>query len=100
MMLAHEKFQRVIDPGNQVALLLATHWIGLEKIMVTITETEKKSAVKRPSRNPDGEERPEGHGWLKYLNALVDEEHLPYNRWPMWVQEQVDRDKMFFRKTS
>lgn len=37
--------------------------------------------------------------WLKYLNRQVDAEHRQYNGWPMWVEEQLDRDLGFFGKT-
>ncbi|KAK4167381.1 hypothetical protein QBC43DRAFT_311707 [Cladorrhinum sp. PSN259] len=111
MRLSHERFQRLIaERGNQVAVLLATHWIALKQIMAVITETEGKAAVVcPPGRRPQREKEYAGKAgndislgiirWLKYLNGLVDEEHLVYNRWPMWVEAQLDVDRRFFGKT-
>jgi hypothetical protein len=98
MMLAHEQFRQVIDPNSQVCVLLAAHWIALKQIMAIITETELRA----------GGEAAKKHGgdieigiirWLKYLNGLVDAEHVRYNQWPMWVEAQLDRDVGFFGKT-
>lgn len=36
--------------------------------------------------------------WLKHLNARVDYGHQAYNQWPLWVDEQLDRDMTFFGK--
>ncbi|KAK3988135.1 C6 zinc finger protein [Cladorrhinum sp. PSN332] len=100
MMLSHEKFQRLIAvPESQVAVLLATHWIALKQIMAVITETEEKAAA-MPCPGKAGNDISLGIiRWLKYLNGLVDEEHLAYNRWPMWVEAQLDVDRGFFGKT-
>ncbi|KAK3387680.1 hypothetical protein B0H63DRAFT_470694 [Podospora didyma] len=106
MMMPHEDFQRLVDPDNQVAVLLATHWIALKQIMATITETEEKGAAKVPdSSSSSSGSRPE-HSielgiirWLKYLNRLVDQDHVRYNQWPVWVETQLDLDRGFFGKT-
>ncbi|KAK3946164.1 C6 zinc finger protein [Diplogelasinospora grovesii] len=101
MMLPHEQFQRLVDPSNQLAILLASHWIALKQIMAIITETQDKAAVKGRDRENRG-----GHGielgiirWLKYLNRMVDAEHQLYNQWPRWVEAQLARDRAFFGKT-
>ncbi|KAK4121808.1 hypothetical protein N657DRAFT_647298 [Parathielavia appendiculata] len=102
MMLPHDKFQSLVDPGNQVAILLATHWISLEQIMATIGEAELKAAAKLPAPAQPGRASTGnlGHlGWLRYLNAQVDAEHHAYNQWPMWVEEQRKRDRGCFGRT-
>lgn len=101
MMLPHDKFRRIIDPANQVMILLATHWIALKQIMAFITEVEDMARQKRPS-NDSGKAEPIDPGlgrWLKYLNRQVDYEHRLYNTWPMWVEEQLDRDVTFFGRS-
>jgi len=97
MMLPHEQFRQIIDPDNQVCILLASHWIALKQIMATITETEWRAS---------GEPNKSGNDieigiirWLKYLNGLVDRDHVAYNQWPMWVEAQLERDVGFFGKT-
>lgn len=99
MMLPHDKFQRLVDPSNQVTLLLASHWIALEQTMATICEAERKGAAKTPNKSPGAGVSLRSIGWLRYLNAQVDAEHLVYNEWPMWVEEQLERDLGFFGKT-
>ncbi len=98
-MLPHDKFQYVIDLGNQTCVLLATHWIALMQIMATITEIESKARAKQPEPHKD---RGIGVGiirWLKFLNRMVDIDYLSYNQWPLWVEAQLDRDMAFFGKT-
>ncbi|KAL2138816.1 hypothetical protein VTI28DRAFT_6199 [Corynascus sepedonium] len=97
MMLPHEKFQRLVDPSNQVVALLGTHWIALEQIMATICIAEQKAAAKMPSQSSTGAGTG-NRGWLRYLNAQIDLEHLPYNEWPMWVEAQMEREPGFFGK--
>ncbi|KAB5585805.1 hypothetical protein GE09DRAFT_1072029 [Coniochaeta sp. 2T2.1] len=97
MMLPHEQFRHIIDPDNQVCVLLATHWIALKQIMATITETEAKASGK--AANKEGDIEIGIIRWLRYLNGLVDAEHVAYNRWPMWVEVQLERDVGFFGKT-
>ena len=98
-MLPHDKFQGVVDLGNQTCVLLATHWIALKQIMTTIFEMEGKARV-----NPIEPQKDRGIEvgiirWLKFLNRMVDIDHLPYNQWPLWVEAQLDRDLTFFGKT-
>lgn len=105
MTLPHDQFQRLVDPGNQLAILLATHWIALKQIMAVILEAEHQAAAKMPDRR--GEGRGEGGSdpyggitrWLRYLNRQVDQAHRPYNDWPLWVQAQLDRDYRFFGRS-
>ncbi|KAG7294310.1 hypothetical protein NEMBOFW57_004381 [Staphylotrichum longicolle] len=97
MMLPHDKFQRLVDPGNQVAILLGAHWIALEQIMAVICDAERKGAAKTPKQSSGIS--PGNIGWLKYLNAQVDQEHRAYNQWPMWVEAQLNKDRGFFGKT-
>jgi len=101
MMLPQQDFQRVIDPTNQVAILLGAHWIALKQIMATITEMEIKGRAKEPEKKEVDETNPwlGISRWLKYLNRLVDAEHLPYNAWPMWVEAQLDENPRCFGRT-
>lgn len=96
-MLPHDKFQRLVDPGNQVVILLGAHWIALEQIMAVICDAERKGATKTPKQSSGIS--PGNIGWLKYLNAQVDQEHRAYNQWPMWVEAQLNKDRGFFGKT-
>ncbi|KXX73422.1 hypothetical protein MMYC01_209912 [Madurella mycetomatis] len=99
-MLPHDKFQCLIDLNNQAAVLLATHWIALKQIMAIITEAEMKVAAKMPERRRNEGDANQGVTmWLKHLNRLVDEQHRPYNQWPLWVEAQLDRDRGFFGGT-
>lgn len=98
--LPHEHFQRIIDPTNQVGVLLATHWQALEEIMITITEAEKKAAAMSPHKSGSGGAGTKGYtGWLRYLNGLVNEEYQRFNEWPVWVEEQIRRDRGFFGRS-
>ncbi|KAL2160212.1 hypothetical protein VTH06DRAFT_1385 [Thermothelomyces fergusii] len=98
-MLPHDQFRRLIDPGNQVAVLLGAHWVAFEQIMATICQAEQKAAAKMPNRSGAGVSL--GNiGWLRYLNRQVDRDHRPYNEWPMWVEEQLNRDPRFFGKSG
>jgi hypothetical protein len=110
MMLPHDKFQRVIDTGNQTMVLLGSHWIALKQIMAFINETEYSVRQKEPT-TADSELNGGGGGggsgnidlgiirWLRYLNNIVDDDHLIYNQWPVWVAEQLERDITFFGRT-
>jgi hypothetical protein len=98
MMLPHEQFRHVIDPSNQVCVLLASHWIALKQIMATITETEWRAGPEAGKKS-GGDIEIGMIRWLKYLNGLVDAEHVVYNQWPMWVDAQLERDVGFFGKT-
>lgn len=109
MMLPYEKFQRLVEPRNMVGVLLASHWIALKQIMAFIAEVEEKAAgavrYKDSASQGRGGRKPGNDislgiiRWLKYLNALVDEEHQVYNAWPRWVEAQLDADRGFFGKT-
>lgn len=96
MMLPHDKFQRLIDPGNQTAVLLGAHWIALKMIMARITSHEGDAAQKKPPPT-DGTELGMAR-WLRFLNGRVDAEHGVYNAWPLWVQERLEFDIEFFGK--
>ncbi|KAK1459040.1 C6 zinc finger protein [Colletotrichum melonis] len=94
--LPHEKFQRVIDMTSQTMVLLASHWIALKQIMATVTNAEHECREKAPPKKSAvdlGIIR-----WLGYLNRQIDHEHLVYNRWPLWVEEQLKQDLTFFGK--
>ncbi|KAK7439658.1 C6 zinc finger protein [Colletotrichum acutatum] len=94
--LPHEKFQRVIDMNSQTMVLLASHWIALKQIIATVTNAEHECREKAPPKESAvdlGIIR-----WLGYLNRQVDHEHLLYNRWPLWVEEQLEQDLTFFGK--
>ena len=80
-MLPHNQFQRLIDPANQVAVLLASHWISLKQIMATITSREGMARAKQPPKAADREMDVGIIRWLKYL-------YLPQpecRRRPRWV---------------
>ncbi|KAI1373717.1 hypothetical protein F4677DRAFT_428043 [Hypoxylon crocopeplum] len=98
IMMAHERFQYLIDPGNQTCTLLATHWIALKLIMAPVTETEHKLRAQEPKYR-DGDMDQGMARWLRYLNRQVDAEHRRFNAWPVWVEEQLDMDMTFFGKT-
>lgn len=100
MLLPHDQFQHLIDQDNQVCGLLASHWIALKQIMAIITETEWKAGGEAAKKSPRGGDIELGIiRWLKYLNGLVDADHVGYNRWPKWVEVQLERDRSFFGKT-
>ncbi|KAI1476565.1 hypothetical protein F4774DRAFT_420636 [Daldinia eschscholtzii] len=108
--LPHAQFQRLVDEENQTCTLLASHWIAIKQIMAPVTETEHRLRAREPRPQPqpqpqEGEDKDNSgmnYGmarWLKYLNRQVDAEHRCYNDWPVWVEEQLDRDPTFFGKT-
>jgi hypothetical protein len=102
MMLPHEHFQKVIDPSNQVGILLATHWISVKQIMATITEMEHKCRAMEPEKKTEVDENDAWNGigkWLRFLNGRVDADHRRYNAWPIWVEAQLDRDPKCFGRT-
>ena len=96
-MLPHNVFQELISPGNQVVMLLHAHWISLAQIMVFVTAQEYEVS-ERSTPEPGKPIDPGFVRWLKYLNARVDYEHQIYNQWPMWVEQQLERDITFFGK--
>lgn len=97
MMLSHDTFQEVINMDNQLMMLLHAHWIALSQIMTFISEQEYAVREKHPDMQ-DTTIDPGFLRWLKYINARIDYEHQIYNQWPMWVEEQMDRDISFFGK--
>ncbi|KAI1447509.1 hypothetical protein F5Y02DRAFT_29440 [Annulohypoxylon stygium] len=96
--LPHDRFRYLIDPNSQIFALLAAHWIALKQIMAPITQAETRMRSQEPrsgGRDVDlGTSR-----WLKYLNRQVDAQHRRYNEWPVWVEQQLERDMTFFGKT-
>lgn len=99
IMLPHDQFQRLIDPTNQVAVLLASHWISLKQIMVTITSREGLARAKQPPKSADHDMDVGIVRWLRYLNRSVDADHVGYNVWPLWVEAQLDRDPTCFGRS-
>lgn len=97
MMLPHGTFQELIDMDNQVILLLHAHSIGLTQIMAFIHEQQNLVREKHPSQ-PESRMDPGFIRWLKYLNAKIDNQHQAYNRWPVWIDEQLERDITVFGK--
>ncbi|KAI0974928.1 C6 zinc finger protein [Xylaria arbuscula] len=89
MQIPHENFQSVIDSGNQVCLLLASHWIALKQIMATITGAEHSQRPQQQSRT-DGDMDMGMFRWLKHINRQIDADHQQYNQWPLWVEAQLD----------
>jgi hypothetical protein len=101
MQLPHDKFQQVIDPSNQVCVLLASHWIAIKQIMAQITEMEHRAMAKEPDKPTDPGDIDLGIiRWLKHLNRSVEPEYQLYNQWPMWVEAELDRDRRVFGKTA
>lgn len=94
-MMPHGTFQELINMDNQVILLLHAHWIGLSQIMAFINEQESSVREKHPSQKENRTD-PGFIRWLKYLNSRVDYEHQAYNQWPMWVDEQLEKDITVF----
>ncbi|KAJ3481026.1 hypothetical protein NLG97_g7922 [Lecanicillium saksenae] len=99
MLMPHGTFQELINLQNQTMLLLHTHWIAMSQIMAFITEQELSVRQKHPTKQ-DNRMDPGFLRWLKYLNARVDYRHQMYNQWPMWVEEQLDRDLTFFGRSA
>jgi hypothetical protein len=99
MMLQQDEFQHLIDPGNQVCVLLASHWIAVKQIMAIITETERKASAKMPGPRKDHSIELGIMRWLKHLNGLVDAAHQVWNQWPLWVEAHLDQDRGYFGKT-
>ncbi|KAM3558298.1 hypothetical protein MY1884_004057 [Beauveria asiatica] len=99
MLLPHETFQELINMQNQTIVLLHTHWIALSQIMSFITEQERNIRQKYPSQQ-ESKMDPGFLRWLKYLNARVDIGNQVHNQWPLWVEEQLDRDLTFFGRRA
>ena len=95
----------MIKQEKKKILLMKLHWIELLQIMVFIYEQELTVRAKEPRQSP-AEQGPQGldnpgfHRWLRHLNAMIDYEHQMYNQWPMWVEEQLQKDMGFFGKTT
>ncbi|KAK1992450.1 hypothetical protein LX36DRAFT_684890 [Colletotrichum falcatum] len=86
----------VIDMGNQTMVLLASHWIALKQIMAFTTNAEHECREKAPLNESvidPGIARGLGH-----LNRQVDDEHLAYSWWPLWVEGRLEQDLGFFGK--
>lgn len=98
MVLPHHTFQQIINLDRQIMIILHTHWIALTLVMAFITQQERSVRNPKHERTSQGDPDPGFIRWLKYLNAHVDYEHRSYNRWPMWVEEQLERDVTFFGK--
>ncbi|KAJ3560269.1 hypothetical protein NPX13_g9359 [Xylaria arbuscula] len=98
MQIPHENFQLLIDGGNQVCLLLASHWIALKQIMATITGAEH-SQRQNPGRK-DGDMDLGMVRWLKHINRHIDLEYQQYNQWPLWVEAQLDINLGYFGKEA
>jgi hypothetical protein len=97
MLLPHDTFQALIDPDNQVMMLLHAHWVAINEVMSPISKQERHVSEK-PPRDREGKPDldPGFARWLKHLNANVDLEHQRYNQWPVWVEKQLDDDMSFF----
>lgn len=131
ILLPHEQFSRIVDPSDQVFILLAANCtstlsfdlfqpramifsihsviriqgratnipfagISIKQIMAVITEVEKAWS---PQKQNAKDNIDEGMGrWLRWLNRQVEPGLVRYNQWPMWVQEQLERDPGFFGK--
>ncbi|KAI2465721.1 hypothetical protein F4781DRAFT_15781 [Annulohypoxylon bovei var. microspora] len=96
--LPHDRFRLLIDPDSQVFALLAAHWIALKQIMAPITQAENLMRAQEPRAGAGAGVDLSTSRWLKHLNRQVDAKHRRYNDWPLWVEEQLDRDMGFFGK--
>ncbi|KAK7948255.1 uncharacterized protein PG986_009141 [Apiospora aurea] len=98
LQIPHERFQCLIDPANPVCHLLATHWIAIKQIMAPVTEKEHlvkpREKAARDQHTDMGTIR-----WLKYLNRQLPLGYRVYNWWPVWVEEQLDRDLTCFGRS-
>lgn len=97
--MPHDNFSYLIDPNNPVCTLLASHWISLKQIMATITNVEHRCQAQE-SQAKEGDIDLGIIRWLKYLNRQVAPDYQQYNRWPIWVEAQLDRDITFFGKVA
>ncbi|KAI0601854.1 C6 zinc finger protein [Biscogniauxia sp. FL1348] len=93
--MSHEEFQSIADPQSQTGLLLATHRIALKQLMTTATEAGLRTAARSTYRKEHDLDMGM-YRWLGHINRQIDPEHRRYNRLPMWVEAQLDRDKNFF----
>lgn len=98
MQMPHASFAYLVDPANQVCLLLSTHWVALKKIMKTITDAERRASASPRSPDEKGDPDLGITRWLGYLNRQIDAGHRRHNRWPLWVEARLDADPMFFAK--
>lgn len=99
MQISHQNFAHLIDPSNTTCTLLASHWIALKQIMATITEKEYEAREQPPSKRQEGMDLGMIR-WLKHLNSQVPPQWQQYNRWPLWVEAQLDHDITFFGKSQ
>ncbi|KAI8634132.1 hypothetical protein F5Y19DRAFT_200576 [Xylariaceae sp. FL1651] len=97
MQIPHETFQSLIDPGNQICLLLASHWLALKQIMAPITDTEHKQHSQKSEKRAGGMDMGMVR-WLKHINRQIDVDYQQYNQWPIWVEGQLDIDLSVFGK--
>ncbi|KAL8397815.1 hypothetical protein RB594_004500 [Gaeumannomyces avenae] len=120
MQLPHARFRALVDDGDDnnnnnnknnnnknnnkhLFALLASHWVAVKMVLRPVTEVEMRvSAAKQQVQQQQRQQR-RGGGveggmarWLRHLNAQVPSEYAAYNRWPVWVQEQMARDPGFF----
>jgi hypothetical protein len=97
LQMPHDGFSYLIDPNNPVCTLLASHWIALKQIMATITNAEHRCRAQE--KKPKEGDMDQGTiRWLKHLNRQVLPDYQQYNRWPIWVEAQLDQDMSFFGK--
>ncbi|XXG97068.1 hypothetical protein Hte_003362 [Hypoxylon texense] len=124
MQIPHEQFQYLIDTARQTCTLLASHWIALKQVMAPVTEIEYSLRARQPEE-PGAAAAASGGGggggggidksnnnknngdmdlgmvrWLRHLNRQVDAAHLHYNGWPVWVEDQLNRNVRAFGKTE
>ncbi|KAL8281812.1 hypothetical protein RB597_009498 [Gaeumannomyces tritici] len=114
MQLPHARFRALVDDAaddddnnnknnnKHVFALLASHWVAVKMVLRPVTEVEMRvSAAKQQLQQQQRQRRGDGleggmARWLCHLNAQVPSEYAAYNRWPVWVQEQMARDPGFF----
>ncbi|KAL8366112.1 hypothetical protein RB595_004743 [Gaeumannomyces hyphopodioides] len=101
--LPHARFRALVDTASgssHVFTLLAAHWVAIKLVLRPVTEIETRvSAAKQQQQQqrPHREGLEDGiGGWLRHLNSQVPPEYRAYNRWPVWVEQQMARDPEFF----
>jgi hypothetical protein len=100
MQIPHESFARIVNPESQACVLLASHWISVKQIMVTVTEVETRAKRGEQYQHEDCEPDPGMTRWLKYLNKQVAPDHQGYNQWPLWVEARLNEDLKYFRNVG
>jgi hypothetical protein len=89
--MPQSSFFHFINPDNRVCQILQSHFVALQIIMEPITQQEVPK-----DRADRAKDEPKTAGkWLKPLHESVPAEWLPYYEWPMWVEKEVLKGRIF-----